>query len=178
MNYLQTFKEKHPTYWKEWYIANKDNVLAKTKAYKKTLLGRAVNLIQNYKRMDKERGFDKSIDFDYKWIVENIFSKSCPYCGRSGWQIMGCNRIDNSKPHTKDNVEPCCDICNKRLGSQITKDLQSKLLYQYTLDGELVKIWNSTNECGRNGFNQGHIVECCNGKRKTHKGYKWSYEPL
>lgn len=31
---------------------------------------------------------------------------------------MDCNRIDNSKPHTKDNVEPCCKSCNSRLGRE------------------------------------------------------------
>ena len=54
----------------------------------------------------------------------------------------------------------------------------SKTVYQYTLDGVLVKIWSSMLEAEKNGFNQRHIWECCNGKRKTHKGYKWSYEPL
>ncbi len=51
----------------------------------------------------------------------------------------------------------------------------SKKVYQYTLDGKLVKVWDSTCECGRNGFSQGHIGACCRGERKTHKGYKWSY---
>ena len=27
-----------------------------------------------------------------------------------------------------------------------------------------------------NGFNHRHINECCNGKRKTHKGYIWMYK--
>ena len=52
----------------------------------------------------------------------------------------------------------------------------SKRVCQYTLDGELVKIWNSTAECGRNGYSDTHISRCCNGKRKTHKGFKWVYE--
>lgn len=51
-----------------------------------------------------------------------------------------------------------------------------KQVAQYTLEGELVKIWNSVMECGRNGFNNGHITECCNGKRKTHKKFKWKYK--
>ena len=54
----------------------------------------------------------------------------------------------------------------------------SRKVYQYTLDGALVKIWNSTQECGKNGFSQGIISMCCNGLRKQHKGYRWSYEPL
>ena len=49
------------------------------------------------------------------------------------------------------------------------------VVYQYTLDGEFVKVWESTNECGRNGFCQAHVTDCCNGKRKTHKGYIWKY---
>ena len=51
----------------------------------------------------------------------------------------------------------------------------SKQVAQYTLDGELVKIWLSANECGRNGFNQAHVADCCRGERKTHKGFIWRY---
>ena len=51
----------------------------------------------------------------------------------------------------------------------------SKQVAQYTLDGELNKVWNSAMEAERNGYNQGHISECCQGKRKTHKGFIWKY---
>ena len=51
----------------------------------------------------------------------------------------------------------------------------SKQVVQYTLEGELVKIWDSTNECGRNGFSQGNVSACCQGKIKTHKKFKWRY---
>ena len=47
-------------------------------------------------------------------------------------------------------------------------------IHQYTIDGELVKIWHSINEIKKKiGFSSGAISECCNGKRKTYKGYKW-----
>lgn len=42
-------------------------------------------------------------------------------------------------------------------------------------DGELFITLKSTQEAQRQGFNSGHIVECCNGKRKTHKGFEWRY---
>ena len=42
-------------------------------------------------------------------------------------------------------------------------------------DGELVMIFPSTQECGRNGYNQGSVASCCRGERKTHKGYTWKY---
>ena len=54
-------------------------------------------------------------------------------------------------------------------------EANSKQVAQYTLDGELNKVWNSVMEAERNGFNQGHISECCQGKRKTHKGFIWKY---
>lgn len=56
---------------------------------------------------------------------------------------------------------------------------KTKKVYQYTLDGRLVKIWNSATEAEREGgFNQGHISDCCLGKRQTHKGYIWRYSPM
>ena len=51
----------------------------------------------------------------------------------------------------------------------------SKKVLQLSLTGELIREWPSTMECGRNGFNQGNVTECCNGKRKTHKGFRFMY---
>ena len=67
--------------------------------------------------------------------------------------------MDGSEHHAMHNVED-----------------KSKTVYQYTMDGELVKVWDSSNEGGRNGFNQARVCLCCVGKAKTHKGYKWSYD--
>ena len=52
----------------------------------------------------------------------------------------------------------------------------SKPVLQYTLDGEFIREWESTRECGRNGFCQSAVSECCNGKRKTHKGFRFMYK--
>ena len=53
---------------------------------------------------------------------------------------------------------------------------KSKQIYQYNLDGDLVKIWSSIKECGRNGFDTANVSRCCNPKYesyKTYKGFKW-----
>lgn len=136
---------------------------------------RATHLLCGYRKQDKKNGFGNIIDFDGKWIVDNILSKPCVHCGESDWTKIGCNRIDNSKPHTKDNVEPCCRHCNISLGSV---DNNSKKVYQYTLDGQFVKEWFSMADAKRNGYQSACICHCCKGRLKSHKGYKWSYIPL
>ena len=52
----------------------------------------------------------------------------------------------------------------------------SKPVLQYTLDGEFIREWESTQECGRNGFNQSLVAACCRGDRKTHKGFRFMYK--
>ena len=42
-------------------------------------------------------------------------------------------------------------------------------------DGELVFTFPSAREAGRQGFCKSAVVSCCNGKRKTHKGFTWKY---
>ena len=64
-------------------------------------------------------------------------------------------------------------IGEKRKGIYNTKC--SKKVLQFTLDDEFVREWPSIQECGRNGFNQRHVCNCCQGKRKSHKGFKWCY---
>ena len=170
-------KQRRKEIQKKWNLKNKEKLYEYQKEwhnqYKATQMGRAVYLVAAYKQNDKkaERGEG---DITPKWVVENIFTKHCTHCGETDWHRLGCNRIDNSKPHTMDNVEPCCEKCNKQLRNNEYK----KQVFQYTTTNTLVKIWDCLNECGKNTFNIGRISECCNGKRKIYKGYKWSYVPL
>ena len=52
---------------------------------------------------------------------------------------------------------------------------KSKPVLQLSLSGDLIKEWESTRECGRNGFDHSAVVKCCLGKQKTHKGFLWMY---
>lgn len=98
-------------YWKEYRKKNKDKILSQKKERYNTQKGRSICLINNYRNDDKDRGFETSVDFDYNWLIEHIFTK-CIYCGETDWHKLGCDRIDNNKPHSKDNVVPCCKKCN------------------------------------------------------------------
>lgn len=62
------------------------------------------------------------------------------------------------------------------IAQKLKNGKRSKCVYQYTLDGVLVKIWPSTMECERNGFYHGAVSKCCNGKLKQYKGFIWKYK--
>lgn len=71
---------------------------------------KASKMISTYKVKDNKMGFEKICDIDIDWMIENIITKPCIYCGDI--HRVGCDRIDNDKGHTKDNVVPCCFDCN------------------------------------------------------------------
>lgn len=96
--------ENHPEYESEYRSKYQPE-------YRSTKKGRAKHLLSLYKEKDKKynRG-ECTLTSD--WIVENIFTKSCHYCGETDWKKLGCDRLDNSKPHTADNVVCSCAECN------------------------------------------------------------------
>lgn len=64
-------------------------------------------------------------------------------------------------------------------GRHIPHPKSRKKVYQYTLDGKLVKVWDSLKECCQSeGINSGGLSQCFSGALKTYKGYKWSKQPL
>ena len=64
---------------------------------------------------------------------------------------------------------------NERVSKALTNGKLSKRVLQLSLSGELIKEWESTHECGRNGFDQGNVSRCCNGKLPHYKGFLWMY---
>ena len=60
-------------------------------------------------------------------------------------------------------------------GSEQTK--LSITVYQYTLAGDYIKHYDSISDASRcNNITNGKISDCCNGKRKSAGGYRWSYK--
>lgn len=109
------YRDTHKEERKKYVEANKEKKKQAQIEYYKIPINRAKNLLRCYKRMDRDRGFGDVCDFDGAWIVENIFAQHCAHCGETDWLKIGCNRLDNTKGHTKDNVEPCCRSCNAKL---------------------------------------------------------------
>lgn len=83
-----------------------------------------------------------------------------------------------------ENLEWCTAKYNTNYGTarqrmiekKINSTSRSKQVKQYTLDGQLVKSWESLHECQRNGYNHSHVSRCCRGIYKQYKGFIWRYE--
>ena len=65
---------------------------------------------------------------------------------------------------------------NIRISKTKTNGKKSKKVLQFTLNGEFIREWPSTNECGRNGFDSSAVGRCCNSKQKSAYGYIWRYK--
>ena len=99
------------------------------------------------------------------------------------------HRDENPSNNNVDNIEWCTHKYNINYGTCIQRRVNktrgvnniknSKTVYQYSLDGELVKEWQSAAEIERQlGFASSSINVCCLGKKKTSHGYIWSYTLL
>lgn len=64
---------------------------------------------------------------------------------------------------------------------KLSRQLHSKRIYQFDLEGNFIKEWNSPLEFGEfikaksNSSIESHIYEVCKGKRKTAFGFVWKY---
>lgn len=128
--YRKEHSEEIKHYMKEYKsIYNTENselIKEKQKKYYKTPKGRAIGLLCNYNAKDKKynRG---ECTLTTEWIIDNIFSSKCVYCGEDDWRELGCDRIDNDKPHTPDNVVPCCYSCNCKKGTMSYEEFKKGL---------------------------------------------------
>ena len=64
---------------------------------------------------------------------------------------------------------------NERISKTMTNGKLSKRVLQLSLTGELIKEWESTQECGRNGFKHSNVAACCRGELPHYKGFRWMY---
>ena len=94
------------------------------------------------------------------------------------------NHKDEDKTNNSvDNLEWCDNKYNSNYGTKPeriskanTNGKCSKPVLQFSLTGEFIREWPSMAECTRNGFSQGCVCLCCQGKKPHYKGFRWQYK--
>lgn len=129
----------------------------------------------------------------HRLVYDNFIGIDKPYKRRGkGNEIWVINHKDENRTNNRlDNLELITQTENVNYGS--AKEKQSKVqrnnrktsyfVYQYSKDFVLIKVWPSTRECHRHGFDCRRISDCCNNKghqedKREYKGYLWSYSKL
>lgn len=151
--------------------------------YQVSNMGRVKSL--NYKRTGKEKILKNSKNNSgYLYVCLTINKKEHNYrihrLVASAFlpnpnNLPQVNHINEIKTDNRvENLEYCDSSYNINYGTRTEKT--QKPILQFTLDGELVRKWDSTIEVEKElGFYHSDISKCCKGKRKTASGYKWCY---
>lgn len=93
-------------------------------------------------------------------------TKTCVICGKKY----------NPDPTHRRKSQVCCMACRNKL-LKICASKRKKPVIQLSINGDFIKEWDSARDCKNvTGFLESKIWECCNGSRKSHKGYKWVYK--
>ena len=89
------------------------------------------------------------------------------------------NHKDEDKSNNcVSNLEWCTVAYNNNYGTRLERVAKfwSKPVLQLSLEGDLIREWESAHEVARVlGYNQGNICSCCNNKLKTAYKFKWRY---
>lgn len=106
-------------YYREYYQKNKDKINLKVKKYRKNNKETHSEYQREYKKSLKCRFADyrKSArvrKIQFTLLIEdlgNMVGKECYYCGEP-FDIIRIDRLDSNGSYSKENIVPCCKICN------------------------------------------------------------------
>src|SRR5208337_991003 len=110
-----------------------------------------------------------------EWVKElDSFSKgyNSTKDGKGDFEKNWFNNHSDKEKIRKDRSERMKD---NKLGALVKKE---KIVYQYSLDGQLIKKWNSFKEATKElSILSSGISNALTNKNKSYKNYQWFYEP-
>ena len=140
----------------------------------------------NYHRTKEEKIRKPKVDRDGYLTLMLCKNGKCKNLKVHRLVLMTFNPIDNmdkfdvnhkdedKQNNCLSNLEWCDKSYNNNYGTR-TQRTEKPVVQLDRNSNEIINVFNSAMEADRQGFDKGNISRCCNGKRKTHGGYKWMY---
>ena len=75
-----------------------------------------------------------------------FWNDGCCYCGETDWHKLGADRIDNSKPHSKENCVCACEKCNVERRDFPFPLFRLKKKYEHLTDEEWKIVCDKTEQ--------------------------------
>jgi hypothetical protein len=94
------------SYTRGWYWRNRDAVLEQIRYRRRTDPVSAI--YADTRRADRKKGRANDLDHEF---IRSLILQPCAYCGEREHR-RSLDRVDNSRGHTKDNVQVACERCN------------------------------------------------------------------
>jgi len=120
-----------------------------------------------------------------KWILKQPnFDKLFNEWIKSGYEKMlipSIDRLNDYKGYSFDNIQLMTWQENKTKYCENAKNginnKMARVVLQYDLNGNFIKeYYSAKNASIENNINYSNIINCCLGKRKTARKYKWEYK--
>jgi group I intron endonuclease len=145
VNYIKLFNSQDPNIGYNISDGGNTNSVLRKKIYQYSLDG---EYIREWESLSDARRF----------YGQGITSIECGRMRSAGYQ-WSYEKVDKMPPNHNLNTGT------------------SKKVYQYSLDGDFIAEYSSMSEAARvNGANDPkHISQCCNNKRRSALGFRWSF---
>lgn len=160
-------------------VANTAVEARSNRGYRKTEASRL-------KQSERQRG-SKNHMFG-KQMAETVKAKIAAALLGENNHFFGKQHSEKSKQLMRENAAGLRDEVKRKIadalrGKTLPKGAVEKLRWCHPVkrvEGRSVTngstvVFDSVGEAFRSGFHKTHIAECCEGKRSTHKGYKWRW---
>lgn len=157
---------------KDGYLVNRDGSIYK-------LNWKHTGTMRKVKQRQRDDGYI-DVTINGKSMLCHRFIAECFITNPNN--LPEVNHKDENKTNNHvDNLEWCNRTYNCNYGSRNKRmsETLSKKVFQHTIDGKLVKEWDSVVDIeNKLGYDHSLIYACCNGKRKRAYNFVWTRTPL